>query len=65
MANRSDFTITTFQRQPGFWRASISRKDNAIISTQGKLVLRSVVTPGDSASEEDAAKAALETIKQL
>jgi len=65
MADISHFEIIAFQRQPGFWRASISRKDHAAITTHGSTVMRSVVTPMDCASEVDAKKAAIETIKLL
>jgi hypothetical protein len=65
MADISHFEITAFQRRPGFWRASISRKDRAAITTEGRTPVRSVLTPMDCASEVDAKKAAIEAIKRL
>jgi hypothetical protein len=65
MADKALFTTTTYQRQPGLWRAAISRKDRALISLDGAKGEGNVVTPIDSLSESDAEKAAAEVIRRL
>jgi len=65
MAEKALFTTVTFQRQPGLWRAAISRKDRSLISRDGEKALGNVVTPSDSVSEVEAEKAAAELIRQL
>ena len=65
MAERALFTTLTFQRQPGMWRAAISRKDRAPILRQGEKAQGNVVTPADSLSETEAEKAATEVIRRL
>ena len=55
------------QRQPGLWRASITRSDRrpCIASkTNGKEIL-SIVTPLDTASDDAAGEAAKAVIKKL
>jgi hypothetical protein len=67
MAELAKFSITTFQRQRGLWRASITRTDRrpCIVSrTSGKDIL-SIVTPLDSSSEDAAGEAAKAVIKKL
>jgi hypothetical protein len=64
MADQSQFSILTFQRQPGRWRASISRNDRAPIGTSRPAML-SIVTPEDSDSEDDAIKAAKLAIREI
>ncbi|MBR1154171.1 hypothetical protein [Bradyrhizobium sp. JYMT SZCCT0428] len=67
MADPAKFSIMTFQRKPGLWRASITRTDRrpCIASrTNGKDIL-SIVTPADSGSEDAAGEAAKAVIKKL
>lgn len=67
MADPAKYSITTFQRQPGLWRASITRTDRrpCIASrTNGKEIL-SIVTPLDSGSEDAAGDAAKAVIRKL
>ena len=65
MADRALFTTITYQRQPGLWRAAISRKDRAMISLDGAKAEGNVVTPIDCLTEIDAEKAAADVIKRL
>jgi hypothetical protein len=67
MADLTKFSIVTFQRMPGLWRASITPADHRrrIASpTSGKKIL-SILTPLDSASEELARQAAKELVKNI
>ena len=64
MAHSSEFSIVTYERKPGRWRAAITRKAHAGSSVQGDKV-RSVVTPDDYASEPEAELAAQKLIKKL
>jgi hypothetical protein len=64
MADQSQFSILTFQRQPGRWRASISRNDRSPIGISGTTML-SFVTPEDSNSEDDAVKAAKLAVREI
>lgn len=67
MADPAKYSITTFQRQPGLWRASIARTDQrpcVASRTKGKEIL-SLVTPLDSGSEDAASEAAKAVIKKL
>jgi hypothetical protein len=57
MADITKFTITAYQRQPGYWRAAISPVPQAGNVVRGKTVL-SLVTPEDSLSEQGAIIAA-------
>ena len=63
MAQISDFSIVTYERKPGHWRAAFTRKIPAE-TTRGDR-LRSTVTPIDYASETEAALAAEKLIKKL
>ena len=65
MADKALFTTITYQRQPGLWRAAISRKDKAMISLDGAKAEGNVVTPIDCLTEVEAEKAAAEVIKRL
>jgi hypothetical protein len=67
MAELAKFSITTFQRQPGLWRASITRTDRrpCIASRTGVQEILSLVTPLDSGSEAAAGEAAKAVIKKL
>ena len=63
MANISDFSIVTYERKPGHWRAAITPK--VISGGVGGKEVRSVVTPDDYPSEADAQLAALKLIRKL
>jgi hypothetical protein len=64
MADISEFSIVTYERKPGHWRAAITRK-----ARTGKVVngaqVHSIVTPDDWASECDAQLAAHKLIRKL
>jgi hypothetical protein len=64
MAELSQFSIVTYQRKPGHWRAAITpiRRSGTVI--QGKTT-SSIVTPDDFSSEADAEFAAEKMIRQL
>jgi hypothetical protein len=64
MADISEFSIITYERKPGCWRAAFTRKGGAGIVIGGDKV-RSVVTPNDYASESDAQLAAQKLISKL
>jgi hypothetical protein len=64
MADISEFSIITYQRKPGCWRAAIARKRSARMVVEGDKV-SSVVTPDDYVSESDALLAAENLIKTL
>jgi hypothetical protein len=64
MANISEFSIVTYERKPGHWRAAITRNARAGSVVQGDKV-RSVVTPDDYASESEAELAAQKLISRL
>jgi hypothetical protein len=64
MADISEFSIVTYERKPGCWRAAIARKGRAGTVVGGDKV-RSVVTPDDCASESDAQLAAQKLIRKL
>ena len=63
MADISDFSIITYERKPGHWRAAFTRKVRA--ETAGGDKLRSTVTPIDYASESEAELAAGKMIRKL
>ena len=62
MADISEFSIVTYERKPGCWRAAIIGK--RIINFGGDKV-RSVVTPNDYPSEAEALVAAQKLIRKL
>jgi len=64
MADISKFSIVTYQRKLGQWRAAISPIRRSGSVSQSGTVL-SFVTPDDSASEADALLAAERAIKKL
>lgn len=64
MANQSDYSILTYQRHPGLWRAAVSRKDGAVLKMDGTH-LKSFVTPEDCESEDEALKASRKAISQI
>jgi hypothetical protein len=63
MADISEFSIVTYERKPGHWRAAITRKGSGM-GVGGEKV-RSVVTPDDYASESEAELAAQKLIRKL
>jgi len=63
MAQISDFSIVTYERKPGLWRAAFTRKVASDTARGDKL--RSTVTPIDYASETEAELAAEKMIKKL
>jgi hypothetical protein len=63
MADISEFSIVTFERKPGCWRAAIIRKGST--GKVGSDKVRSVVTPEDYSSEIDAWAAAQKLIRKL
>lgn len=65
MANVSEYSIVTYERQPGLWRAAIRLRKRAAGSyVQGRDV-ETFVTPDDYRSEPDAAAAAEKLIRKL
>jgi hypothetical protein len=64
MADISKFSIITYERKPGYWRAAIIPKTRSGIVDAGDTV-RSVVTPDDCASESEAELAAQKLIRRL
>lgn len=65
MADISEFSIVTYERKPGHWRAAITRtRKNSGMGVGGDKV-RSVVTPDDYASESEAELAAQKLIRKL
>jgi hypothetical protein len=61
MAHISEYSIVTYERKPGHWRAAISPK---VLVASG-LTVHSVITPDDSTSESAAKLAAEQLIKKL
>ncbi len=64
MANKSQFSIVTYERRPGHWRAAITPFAQSGSFIRGKTTF-SVVTSEDSDSESDAMIAAEHLIKNL
>jgi hypothetical protein len=64
MAHISEYSIVTYERKPGHWRAAVSPKALDRGGAPGKMV-RSTVTPDDSASEPEAKLAATQLIRKL
>jgi hypothetical protein len=64
MAELSQFSIVTYERRPGHWRAAITPILRSGTFIQGKTT-SSVVTPDDFASEPDAKVAAEKMIRAL
>ena len=64
MANVSEFSIVTYLRKPGHWRAAIIPNVRRFEYIGGERV-RSVVTPDDFASELEAQLAAEKLIRRL
>jgi hypothetical protein len=64
MANRSEFSVFAYQRQPGYWRAAVTRKDGIPLKMSGDT-LKSFITPNDCQSEEEALKEAEVAIRNI
>jgi hypothetical protein len=65
MAQISEYSIVTYERQPGHWRAAVFRKKTrSRIAVDGTAVF-SIVTPDDSASESEAEREAERLISKL
>jgi hypothetical protein len=64
MAELSLFSIVTYERKPGHWRAAVTpiRRSGTVI--QGKIT-SSIVTPDDFSSEADAKFAAEKMIRKM
>ena len=64
MADISQFSIVTYERKPGHWRAAFVRKAPTGSAVRGDTV-HSSVTPDDYASESEAKFAAEKLIRKL
>jgi hypothetical protein len=64
MADISEYSIITYERRPGRWRAAIRLIRQSSSSSQGRRTI-SLVTPDDYASELEAKLAAEKLIKRL
>ena len=63
MADISKFSIVTYERKPGCWRAAVT--PNVSSGGVGGKKVRSIVTPDDYPSEADALLAAQKLIRKL
>jgi hypothetical protein len=63
-AHISEYSIITYERKPGHWRAAVSPKVLDRSGAPGKPV-HSTVTPDDSVSESEAKFAATQLIRKL
>jgi hypothetical protein len=63
LAHISEYSIVTYERKPGQWRAAVTRKVGTG-AVRGDKVL-SIVTPDDYGSESEAELAAEKLIKKL
>jgi hypothetical protein len=64
MADPSQFEVTTFQRRPGIWRASIMPIAPPTVR-EARVTTRSFITEEDSVSEADAEDAARKAIRAI
>ena len=64
MADIFQYSIVTYERRPGHWRAAITPYAHSGLFIRGRTTT-SFVTPDDSASEPDAKFAAEEIIRKL
>jgi hypothetical protein len=64
MAELSRFSIVTYERRPGYWRAAVTPIGRPEKFVPGKTI-SSIVTPDDSASELDAQLAAEKIVRNL
>jgi hypothetical protein len=63
MADISQYSIVTYERKPGHWRAAVFPKALTENAVRGTVL--SVVTPDDFASEEEAQLAAEQAIRKV
>jgi hypothetical protein len=64
MADVSGFSIVTYERRPGRWRAAIIPVRQSSGFIQGRTI-SSIVTPDDSVSELDAKVTAEKLIRKM
>jgi hypothetical protein len=64
MADKSQFSIVTYERRPGHWRAAVTPFAQSGSFIRGRTT-SSIVTGDDSESETDAMRAAEKLIKSL
>jgi hypothetical protein len=64
MADISQYSIVTYERRPGYWRAAITPHAHSGLFIRGKTTT-SFVTPDDCESEPDAKLAAEKMIRKL
>jgi hypothetical protein len=64
MADISQYSIVTYERRPGYWRAAITPHAHSGLFIRGKTTT-SFVTPDDFESELDAKFAAEKMIRKL
>jgi hypothetical protein len=64
MADIIQFTIVTYERRPGHWRAAVTPIRSSGIVIRGRTVM-SIVTPDDFDSEPEAEFAARRLIMKL
>jgi hypothetical protein len=64
LAEISHYSIVTYERQPGRWRAAITANLQPGTFIRGKMT-SSFVTPHDSASESDARIAAEKIVRKI
>ncbi len=64
MANISEFSIVTYERQSGHWRAAITPNRESRSFIRGNMT-SSFVTPDDFESESEAVIAAEKIIRKL
>jgi hypothetical protein len=64
MADKFQYSIVTYERRPGHWRAAITpiRRSGTLVHSQ---TITSIVTPDDFESERDAQFAAEKIVKNL
>jgi hypothetical protein len=64
MVHISEYSIVTYEREPGHWRAALFPKVVDRSCAPG-LTVRSIITPDDSESESAARFAAEQLIRRL
>jgi hypothetical protein len=64
LAELSQFSIVTYERRPGYWRAAMTPVRRTGTSIPGRTTF-SMVTPDDFTSEADAKTAAEKIIRKL
>jgi hypothetical protein len=64
MADISQYSIVTYERRPGYWRAAVTPYRQHGLFIRGTTIT-SIVTPDEFESEPDAQRAAEKMIKQF